>query len=150
MNSPDRLAPLRRRAALLEEQAAQALAATLARHAQAEARHAELCRYEAEYAERALPGRTAVLALRQQSAFLARLREAVAFQAERRRRCASEVEQQRERWLAAHREVEKLDLLAAQFARQLQQREQRRQSRDMDEAALRAHRVAACGLLGAS
>lgn len=146
MNSPDRLAPLRRRAALLEEQAAQALAAALTRNTQAEARHAELCRYEAEYAERALPGRTAVLALRQQAAFLARLRDAVGFQAERRRRCAAEVEQQRARWLEAHREVEKLDLLAAQLARQAQQQEQRRQSRDMDEAALRAHRVTACGL----
>ena len=150
MTNPDRLAPLRRRAALLEEQAAQALAAALARHTQAEARHAELCRYETEYAERALPGRTAVLALRQQSAFLARVRDAVAFQTERRRRSAEEVEQARARWLDAHREVEKLDLLAAQFARQLQQREQRRQSREMDEAALRAHRGTACGMLGVS
>ena len=149
MNSPDRLAPLRRRAALLEEHAAQTLAAALARNAQAEARHAELCRYETEYAERALPGHTAVLALRQQSAFLARLREAVAFQAERLRRSAENVEQARARWLDAHREVEKLDLLAAQLARQLQLRDQRRQSRDMDEAASRAHRIAACGLIGA-
>ena len=50
----------------------------------------------------------------------------------------------------ARTEGMRVNLLAAQFARQLQLREQRRQSRDMDEAALRAHRGAACGLLGAS
>ena len=140
MTSPaDRLAPLRRRAALLEDRAAQALSAALSRHAQAEARHAELCRYEAEYAERDLPTATAIGALRQQAAFLARLREAVRFQAEVSRRCAEELERVRACWLETHQEVEKLDRLVSQLAREAQRQDARRQGREMDEAAIRSH-----------
>lgn len=140
MSSPaDRLEPLRRRAALLEDRAAQVLAAALSRHAQAEAKHAELCRYEAEYAGRHLPESTAIGALRQQAAFLARLREAVRYQAESSRRSAEDVERFRSRWLATHQEVEKLDRLAAQLSREAQKLEARRQNREMDELALRRH-----------
>lgn len=150
MNSPaDRLALLRRRAALIEDRAAQMLSAALSRHEQAEARHAELCRYEAEYSDRALPTTTGIGTLRHQAAFLARLRDAVRFQAECSRRAAEDVDRVRSRWLETHQEVEKLDRLAAQLGREAQQQENRRQARDMDEAALRLHREGGAALAGA-
>lgn len=132
-----RFEPLRQRAAGLEDQAAKLLAEALRRHAQAESRHAELCRYEAEYAERPLPETTGVNSLRHNAAFLARLREAVRFQAERVASSAQEVERARAHWLASHREVEKLDRLLAQAAQEARQKDARRQGREMDENAVR-------------
>lgn len=132
-----RFEPLRLRAAGLEDQAAKLLAEALRRHAQAESRHAELCRYEAEYAERPLPETTGVNNLRHGAAFLARLREAVRFQTERLASSVREVEQARAHWLATHREVEKLDRLLAQAAQEARQKDARRQGREMDENAVR-------------
>jgi len=150
MTSPtDRLALLRRRAALLEDRAAQVMSAALSRHELAESRHAELCRYEAEYADRALPASTGIGTLRHQAAFLARLRDAVRYQAECSRRAAEDVERFRSRWLETHQEVEKLDRLAAQLGREAQQQEHRRQAREMDEAALRLHREGGARLASA-
>ncbi len=138
-SGPYRFEPLRQRAARLEDSAAQALSSVLARHAHAEARHAELCRYEAEYAARNLPDSTGVNTLRHHAAFLARLRDAVRFQADSVARSSQEVERLRGQWLAAHREVEKLDRLTAQCLQEAAQAEARRQGREQDEAALRGH-----------
>lgn len=134
-----RFTPLHQRAVGLEDRSAQALAAALGRHAQAEDRHAELCRYEAEYAARQLPASTGVNVLRQHAAFLARLREAVRFQADRLALAARELERAQQHWLASHREVEKLERLMAQCQQEAVRVEARRQSREQDEAALRIH-----------
>lgn len=141
MNAPDatslqRLSTLQRLAAQQEDQAARQLADALTRHANAEDRHAELVRYEAEYAERT-PTAASVQGLSHHAGFLMKLRDAVRFQAERVQGFAREVEQARVRWIGLHREVEKLDQLSLNAQRQIAATDSRLQARELDELAQR-------------
>ncbi|MDO9451375.1 MAG: flagellar export protein FliJ [Stagnimonas sp.] len=136
-NSLHRLATLQRLAAQQEDHAARQLADALAKHANAGDRHAELLQYEIEYASR-VPATNGVMALTHHAGFLAKLRDAVHFQHERVGHLATEVERARLRWIALHREVEKLEQLGDAARRQIAVGESRRESRDLDELATRS------------
>ncbi len=141
MNSPQaqslqRLSTLQRLAVAQEDTAARQLAEALAKHANAQDRHAELLQYEMEYAGRP-PVAVGVQALGHHAGFLAKLRDAVRFQTERVSLFADEVERARSRWMGMHREVEKLEQLGAAAQRQIEAIDSRRQSRELDELAQR-------------
>ncbi|MES2683677.1 MAG: flagellar export protein FliJ [Pseudomonadota bacterium] len=141
MNAPDanslqRLALLQRLATQQEDQAARQLADALARHANAEDRRVELQAYEQEYAAR-VPTAGGVQALSHHAGFLAKLREAIRFQAERALSMAQEVERVRARWIGLHREVEKLEQLSLNVQQQLRHHASRREGRELDELAQR-------------
>lgn len=135
-----RLALLQRLAAEQEDRAARQLADALARHANAEDRRSELVHYEMEYMART-PGdsgrASSVAALAQHAGFVAKLREAVQFQNERAQQLSVEVEQARARWVALHRELEKLEQLSAAAQQEIRRVESRRESRELDELATR-------------
>lgn len=135
-SSLQRLELLQRLATQQEDQTARALADALARHANAEDRRAELQQYEQEYAAR-IPASAGVAALRHHAGFLAKLRSAVSFQCERVQLLSGEVDRARARWVALHREVEKLAQLETGARQQLRQLDARRQSRESDELAVR-------------
>lgn len=135
--SLQRLETLQQLARQQEERAARQLADALAKHANAQDRHAELLRYEIEYAQGASTSAASILTLRHHAGFLTKLREAVGFQAERIHALAAELERSRSRWMALHREVEKLEQLAEAARRQIARSETRQQSRELDELAQR-------------
>ncbi len=142
MNQPDRhtlqrLATLQTLANQQEDSAARQLADALAKHANAQDRYGELLEYEAEYAFRT-PTAGGVMALTHHAGFLAKLRDAMRFQAERVQGLAAEVERQRARWLGLHREVEKIEQLSVNARQQIAVIEGRRQARDLDELATRS------------
>lgn len=139
MNSPDatslqRLHTLQRLASQAEDHAARQLAEALSRHANAGDRQHELHQYEQEYAART-PTSGGVSALSRHAGFLAKLRDAVRFQTERTQALAQEVERARARWIALHREVEKLEQLGDSARRQIAHSDARWQARELDERA---------------
>jgi flagellar FliJ protein len=135
-----RLETLRQLAAEKEDRASRELATALARHANAQDRHAELLRYEQEYAERGSStevalSSTRVQALQHRAGFLTKLREAVQFQTERAASLGAEVERARARWVSLHREVDKLDQLRETTRQQIAAVEARRDAKEQDEFA---------------
>jgi flagellar FliJ protein len=131
-----RFAPLLQLASQQEDRAARTLADALARHANAEDRRKELLQYQLEYECRSPGTGLGVQGLSRHSGFMAKLRDALQFQAIRTQELARTVGECREDWMAAHREVEKLAQLIAQATQQAEQHQQRRQDRELDERAM--------------
>ncbi len=134
MNSR-RLVPLQTLAETREDEAARRLAEVQRRHADQEARLAELRRYADEYAS-APAGPTAALMLNRQ-AFLSRLRDAERFQVQAVEDARLAVEAERASWLLKRRDVSVLDQLAACYRGREQRQDERREQRGADELALR-------------
>lgn len=138
----DRYQPLIELARQREESAALALAESLRLEANAADRQRELQQYEGEYGARVPVGVCGPAALARHAQFLAKLREAVSFQALRLTELQHRAQQAREHWLAAHHKVEKLEQLKAALAQQQRQHEQRRADREQDDRNSFQHRGA--------
>ncbi|MES0874093.1 flagellar export protein FliJ [Sinimarinibacterium thermocellulolyticum] len=132
--SSSRLRPLQRIAELREDEAAKRLLDQRRVLGERELRLQELTRYLAEYEGLASAQHPRLLMNRQ--AFIERLREAVALQAQLVEQARSQVEAQRAEWLLQHREVATLDRLADCYRRRERRIEEQRSQRQLDEFAL--------------
>lgn len=149
MTDPRRFDALIQIARQRKETAAVRLAEALARQLAATQRNAELAGYEHDYLVSAPSATAGVQALARHSAFLARLREALAFQQQRTLELQRAAETQQGLWLAAHHEVERLHTLQSLAQRQLQLEQERRQQREQDDRTISQHRHRQSSILAA-
>ncbi|HEY0973708.1 MAG TPA: flagellar export protein FliJ [Solimonas sp.] len=136
-----RLVPLQQLADTREDEAARRLLDAQRQVAEREARLQELCAYRGEYEQR-LGGATPQLMLNARQ-FIARLREAEAFQRYLVEQARQALATERGRWLLRRREAGTLEQLAEVYRGRERQVEARRQQKVLDEYAQRLHAVAA-------
>jgi flagellar FliJ protein len=131
-----RLQPLQHLAGSREDAAVKRLVDQQRIVAERGARLRELETYLSEY-EKAVPGAGGSTLLANRHAFVARLREAVNFQARSVEQARAACDVERGRWLARHRDVAVLDQLAATYEARERRDHEHQVQKHMDEFALR-------------
>lgn len=131
-----RLQPLQQIASLREDQALRTLAGSQQQVVDQQARLQELQRYIEDYGN-ALPENATPALLGNRHAFLARLREAEAFQRRALEQAQSRSEMERARYLLKRRDTGTLEQLAASYRAQERVHAERRTQKELDEIALR-------------
>ncbi len=138
-----RLVPLQQIADSREDEAARRLIDVQRQVAERETRLQELIDYRSEYEQRRV-GSTPQLLMNARQ-FIARLREAEAFQRQLVEQARQELATERGRWLSRRREVGTLEQLAEIYRERERRMEARRAQNGMDEHASRQHQLRAAG-----
>lgn len=131
-----RLQPLQQLASLREDEALRSLAGSQRQAAEQAARLQELQRYIEDYSN-AMPAQATPALLGNRHAFLARLREAEAYQRRALEQAQASSEVERARYLLKRRDSGTLDQLAASYRAQERVQAERRSQKELDEIALR-------------
>jgi flagellar FliJ protein len=128
--------PIQHVADMRETEAMRSLALCQQQAAEQEARLQEMQNYIHEYAN-AVPQTATPALLGNRHAFLARLREAEAFQLRALEQARARCEVERARWLLKRRDTGTLEQLAASYRAQERVHAERRSQKDLDEIAMR-------------
>jgi len=136
-----RLEPLQQLADNREDEASRKLADAQRLVVEREQRLQELIAYRGDYERRVVCGTTQLLLNARQ--FIARLREAEAFQRQLVIKAQQELAAERARWLLRHQEADTLEMLAEVYRGRERRTEARRIQQQLDEQALRQYQMRA-------